>query len=95
MRSKDSVMTARTPSRLVPLAAQSHEELTHALDELDADGVTLTNVYGTGEEARSLGDDIFEPLWAELDRRHALVFLHGEQTPPQPDAKSVSADPRK
>src|SRR5882672_3780416 len=57
------------------------EELTYALDELDADGVTLTNVYGTGEEARSLGDDVFEPLWAELDRRHALVFLHGEQTP--------------
>jgi predicted TIM-barrel fold metal-dependent hydrolase len=24
------------------------EELTYALDELDADGVTLTNVYGTG-----------------------------------------------
>ncbi|MDT5010896.1 MAG: 6-methylsalicylate decarboxylase [Mycobacterium sp.] len=57
------------------------DELTYALDELDADGITLTNVYGTGEQARSLGDDIFEPLWAELDRRHALVFLHGEQTP--------------
>jgi predicted TIM-barrel fold metal-dependent hydrolase len=57
------------------------EELTYALDELNADGITLTNVYGTGEQARSLGDDIFEPLWAELDRRHALVFLHGEQTP--------------
>ncbi|MDT5094663.1 MAG: 6-methylsalicylate decarboxylase [Mycobacterium sp.] len=57
------------------------EELTYALDELDADGVTLTNVYGTGEEARSVGDDVFEPLWAELDRRQALVFLHGEQTP--------------
>jgi 6-methylsalicylate decarboxylase len=57
------------------------EELTYALDELNADGITLTNVYGTGEQARSLGDDIFERLWAELDRRHALVFLHGEQTP--------------
>ncbi|MCW2685271.1 MAG: hypothetical protein JWR37_161, partial [Mycobacterium sp.] len=57
------------------------DELTYALDELDADGVALTNVYGTGAEARSLGDDIFEPLWAELDRRRALVFLHGEQTP--------------
>jgi len=57
------------------------EELTYALDELGADGVTLTNVYGTGEEARSLGDDLFEPLWAELDRRGTLVFLHGEQTP--------------
>jgi predicted TIM-barrel fold metal-dependent hydrolase len=57
------------------------DELTYALDELDADGVTLTNVYGTGDAARSLGDDIFEPLWAELDRRGTLVFLHGEQTP--------------
>jgi predicted TIM-barrel fold metal-dependent hydrolase len=57
------------------------EELTYALDELKADGVTLTNVYGAGDQARSLGDDLFEPLWAELDRRGALVFLHGEQTP--------------
>jgi predicted TIM-barrel fold metal-dependent hydrolase len=57
------------------------EELTYAFDVLGADGITLTNVYGVGDEARSLGDPIFEPLWAELDRRRALVFLHGEQTP--------------
>ena len=57
------------------------EELTYALDVLGADGITLTNVYGVGDQARSLGDPIFEPLWAELDRRGALVFLHGEQTP--------------
>lgn len=57
------------------------EELAYALDELDADGVTLTNVYGAGEDARSLGHKVFEPLWAELDRRGTLVFLHGEQTP--------------
>src|SRR5260370_21800089 len=57
------------------------EELTYALDELKADGITLTNVNGTGEQARSLGDDVFEPLWAQLDPRDALVFLHGEQTP--------------
>jgi predicted TIM-barrel fold metal-dependent hydrolase len=44
-------------------------------------GITLTNVYGTGREARSSGDDIFEPLRAELDRRGTLAFLHGEQTP--------------
>ncbi|MDT8914439.1 amidohydrolase family protein [Amycolatopsis sp. PS_44_ISF1] len=55
-------------------------ELRYALDELGADGVTLTNVYGTGEDALSIGDEVFEPLWAELDRRRALVFLHGEQT---------------
>ncbi|WP_328609310.1 amidohydrolase [Amycolatopsis sp. NBC_00345] len=57
------------------------DEMAYALDELGADGVTLTNVYGTGADARSLGDDVFEPLWAELDRRGTLVFLHGEQTP--------------
>ncbi|GGG26220.1 amidohydrolase [Rhodococcoides trifolii] len=57
------------------------DELTYAFDVLGADGVTLTNVYGVGDEARSLGDPIFEPLWAELDRRNAVVFLHGEQTP--------------
>jgi predicted TIM-barrel fold metal-dependent hydrolase len=57
------------------------EEVAYALDELHADGVTLTNVYGSGADARSLGDDLFDPLWAELDRRHALVFIHGEQTP--------------
>jgi predicted TIM-barrel fold metal-dependent hydrolase len=57
------------------------EELTYAFDVLGADGITLTNVYGVGDQARSVGDPIFEPLWAELDRRRALVFLHGEQTP--------------
>jgi predicted TIM-barrel fold metal-dependent hydrolase len=57
------------------------DEVAYALDELGADGVTLTNVYGTGQEARSLGDETFEPLWAELDRRGTVVFLHGEQTP--------------
>lgn len=57
------------------------DELVYAMDELSADGVTLTNVYGTGDQAHSLGDDVFEPLWAELDRRGTLVFLHGEQTP--------------
>lgn len=57
------------------------QELAYALDVLGADGITLTNVYGTGDQARSLGDPIFEPLWAELDRRGTLVFLHGEQTP--------------
>ena len=56
-------------------------ELAYALDHLGADGVTLTNVYGTGADAHSLGDKVFEPLWAELDRRGALVFVHGEQTP--------------
>jgi predicted TIM-barrel fold metal-dependent hydrolase len=56
-------------------------ELAFALDELDADGVNLTSSYGTGNEARYVADDAFDPIWEELDRRAAVVFLHGQQTP--------------
>jgi hypothetical protein len=48
---------------------------------LGADGVYLTSSYGKGEEARYAGHDAFDPVWEELDRRHAIVFLHGDQTP--------------
>ncbi|MCF6385630.1 amidohydrolase [Mycobacterium sp. MBM] len=70
---------AHLPTPTDPDAAL--EEIAYALDVLGADGVTVTNVYGTGQDARSLGDAVFEPMWAELDRRKAVVFLHGEQTP--------------
>ena len=36
-----------------------------------------------------IGDDMFDPIWAALDRRGATVFLHGAQTPsstPHPHA---------
>ncbi|MGK5627904.1 amidohydrolase family protein [Streptomyces sp. URMC 123] len=47
-------------------------ELAHAYDTLGADGVVLeTNTHGT-----YLGDPKLEPVWAELDRRGAVVFLH-------------------
>jgi predicted TIM-barrel fold metal-dependent hydrolase len=55
------------------------EEATYALDTLGADGVVLmSNAHG-----RYLGDADFEPLWAELDRRHTVVFIHPAQ-PPMP-----------
>ncbi|MFF4749172.1 amidohydrolase family protein [Streptomyces sp. NPDC002514] len=55
------------------------EEATYALDVLGADGVVLmSNTHG-----RYLGDPDFEPLWAELDRRSAVVFVHPAQ-PPMP-----------
>jgi predicted TIM-barrel fold metal-dependent hydrolase len=57
------------------------EELAFALDEFGADGVNLTSSYGTGDEALYVADDAFDPIWQELDRRGALVFIHGEQTP--------------
>ncbi|MEU5087798.1 amidohydrolase family protein [Streptomyces sp. NPDC021356] len=52
-------------------------EAVHALDTLHADGVALmSNTHG-----RYLGDPGFEPLWAELDRRAANVFVHPAQPP--------------
>jgi predicted TIM-barrel fold metal-dependent hydrolase len=47
-------------------------EAVYALDELHADGVVLlSNAHG-----RYLGEKEFEPLWAELDARSAVVFIH-------------------
>ncbi|MBU3062601.1 amidohydrolase [Nocardia sp. NEAU-G5] len=47
-------------------------EAVYALDTLRADGVVLmANARG-----RYLGDPAFEPLWAELDARGAVVFVH-------------------
>jgi predicted TIM-barrel fold metal-dependent hydrolase len=57
------------------------EELAYALDVLGAVGVNLTSSYGTGDQARYVGHDVFDPIWEELDRRGAVVFIHGDQTP--------------
>jgi predicted TIM-barrel fold metal-dependent hydrolase len=57
------------------------EELAFALDVLGAVGVNLTSSYGKGHEARYVGHDDFDPIWDELDRRGAVVFIHGDQTP--------------
>ena len=50
----------------------SLEEIAYVFDELRADGVALlTNAQGV-----YLGDARLEPVFAELDRRNAVVFLH-------------------
>ena len=52
-------------------------ELAYALDELGSDGVTVeTNTAGI-----YLGDERYEPLYAELDRRQAVVFVHPTSPP--------------
>ncbi|TFK55950.1 amidohydrolase 2 [Heliocybe sulcata] len=57
------------------------DEITYALDDLGADGIALSSSYGETEDRAYCGDDRAEPVWAELDRRKTLVFLHGSQVP--------------
>jgi predicted TIM-barrel fold metal-dependent hydrolase len=72
-------LVRRFPSRFglfasLPLPAidASLEELAYALDVLGADGIELkTNAAGS-----YLGDPKFDPVFDELNRRKALVFVH-------------------
>jgi predicted TIM-barrel fold metal-dependent hydrolase len=64
---------ATIPSPLEDLD-RAISELSYALDVLHADGVTLFTRYGDGNYY--LGHPIFRPLWAELNKRHAVVFIH-------------------
>ncbi|GME25890.1 putative amidohydrolase family protein [Neofusicoccum parvum] len=63
---------ATIPSLLDPQAA--HQELAHALDVLDADGVILYTRYGGGNHY--LGHPDFRSTWAQLEARRAVVFVH-------------------
>ncbi|KAI4179474.1 MAG: hypothetical protein LQ346_007183 [Caloplaca aetnensis] len=47
-------------------------EIKHAFEDLQADGITLFTSYG----GKYLGAKEFEPIWAELNQRHAVVHVH-------------------
>lgn len=49
-------------------------EIKHALDVLNADGVTLFTRYGVKNQY--LGHPEYDPIWEELNARHAVVFIH-------------------
>jgi predicted TIM-barrel fold metal-dependent hydrolase len=72
-------LVAKRPDRFgvfatlpVPDVDAALTELEYALDTLKADGVILLSNYA----GQYLGEPNFEPLWTELDRRHAVVFVH-------------------
>lgn len=60
-------------------------EIGRAFDELDADGVVLHSNF----DGVYLGDPKFEPIWKELDRRGAVVFVH----PTTPSTKVLDGIP--
>jgi len=50
------------------------EEIAYIFDELKADGITLFTRYG--KDNHYLGHPDFKPIWVELSRRKAVVFIH-------------------
>jgi predicted TIM-barrel fold metal-dependent hydrolase len=48
------------------------QEAAYALDTLKADGIGLVTSYGD----KWPGDPLFDPLFAELNRRKTVVFIH-------------------
>ncbi|KAF8812511.1 hypothetical protein BYT27DRAFT_7133244, partial [Phlegmacium glaucopus] len=56
-------------------------EIAYSLDHLHANGIAIASSYGQGSAATYIGDERYYPIWLELNRRKAVVFLHGSQVP--------------
>ena len=49
------------------------KEIEYGLDSLKADGI---GIYTNDNQGRWPGDPYFDPMWQELDRRRAIVYMH-------------------
>jgi 6-methylsalicylate decarboxylase len=61
----------------LPDVDASLSEARYCIEQLHADGFIIFTSY----EGLYLGDPHFTPLWEELDRRGAVVFIHPNQPP--------------
>ena len=61
----------------LPDIGASLKEIRYAFDTLKADGVGLLTSYGN----HWLGENIFEPVFEELNRRGAIVYVHPTDAP--------------
>jgi len=49
------------------------KEIVYGLDTLKADGI---GIYTNDNQGRWPGDPYFDPMWQELNRRHAIIYMH-------------------
>lgn len=56
----------------MPFVEETLAELKYALDVLKADGIYVYTSY----DGKWLGDPSFDPIWAECNRRNAIVYTH-------------------
>ena len=70
----------------LPDVAGTLAEIGRAFDQLGADGVLVLSNYG----GTYLGDERFAPVWDELERRKAVVFVH----PGNPELKPLPGIPQ-
>ena len=72
----------------MPDVNASLTELAYALDTLKLDGVGLLSSY----DGNTTAGPEFEPLWAEINRRKAFVFIHPTTLPANMKPPSVLPD---
>jgi predicted TIM-barrel fold metal-dependent hydrolase len=71
----------------LPFVDRALMEVGRAFDELGTDGVGILTSYGE----RYLGDPLFAPVFDELNRRKAVVFVHPDTGPSACHIKGVPA----